>query len=313
MEQVLAFLKKSLNIYWLRPETALLLTLQYDKIKNEDLSKGMSLDIGCGDGTFSFLLMGGEFNKNFDDYQSIKVTDEYYDGKDMFDHFKKEEYFPVIDKRPDTKIDVAIDFNESMIQKARSLELYNQIIKHDMGTTFPFSEGTFDTITGFNSLPYSSNLHKTFQEIYRVAKEGSKIYTFLSGDKMKQYRFYNLYKDHHQMWAYYIDRGRRGYGGEGVHLLSYDEYKDIIENAGLSIKKHEYFISTGCYKAWDIGFRLIFPMLKKMLDKVPKSEVGEVKDFWVEKEYEILSSYLEYETSLKADENCVFHYFVLTK
>jgi len=312
MKKTLKFLKNLLNIYWLRPETALLLALQFDQLKNENLFKGKILDVGCGDGTFSFLLMGGQFNKRFDVYRSIKVAKKYYQGRDMFDYFKKSEYRPLIDKEPNRKIDVGLDISEAMIKKAKTLNLYSQLVKHDMALKFPFANEHFDTVFGFNSIMYSKNLEKTLQEINRVVKKDSRIFFFLASDTMKDYRIYNYYKKFNQKWAYFIDRGRKGYAGD-VHLLSYEDCQRIFNKAGLSIKKHQYFMSKDCYHLWDIGFRVIFPMLKKMLDAVPNSRKPGVKEFWVGQEYKILSSYLDYELSLKHNDSCVFHYFVLTK
>ena len=51
-------LKNFLNAYWLRPETALWRTLDVEAMRT---FKGTSpsLDLGCGDGTFSFIRAGG--------------------------------------------------------------------------------------------------------------------------------------------------------------------------------------------------------------------------------------------------------------
>lgn len=307
------FLKQLLNLYWLRPETALILMLQYFHLKGEDYSKGNILDVGPGDGTFSFLLNGGRFDKLFDVYQSIRVTEDYYKGKDMFDYYDSSTYRPLIEKGPLKKIQYGMDFNEAMIEKAKCLNFYNKLISHDMGTTFPFEDNSFDTITGFNCIHYSGNLKKTFEEVQRVLKNNGKAFFTLTGDMIKKYRIYNHYENHQCKWAYFIDRGRYGYGGKDVNLFSLSQWKELCENAGLTVEKHSYFLSENSYRAWDIGFRVIFPMLKKMWDNVPNDKKLEIKDFWVEKEFEMLSDYLEFEKSVSSDQSNTFHYFVLSK
>lgn len=53
-------LKNFLNAYWLRPETALWRTLDVESMKGFEFA-APSLDLGCGDGTFSFIRGGGEY------------------------------------------------------------------------------------------------------------------------------------------------------------------------------------------------------------------------------------------------------------
>lgn len=51
-------LKNFLNAYWLRPETALWRTLDVEAMRTFKVTSP-SLDLGCGDGTFSFIRAGG--------------------------------------------------------------------------------------------------------------------------------------------------------------------------------------------------------------------------------------------------------------
>lgn len=291
----------------------MILALEYDRVRGEKILKGDSLDLGCGDGLFTFSLLGGQVQKDFDVYHSIAPTDHYYDKKDMFNHFDSGRYSPRLTKKPRTIIDVGVDLNNSMLRKASALGFYKSLVRHDMGVAFPFKDGSFSNILGLNSLIYSTNLTLTFNEIERVAKKGSKIILFMPGDKVKEYRIYNQYSQFGQKWAYYIDRMRMGYGGVEETLISFGEYEQLIEAAGLRIQKHEFVISEGCYRAWDVGFRLIFPMLVKMLEKVPKKDVAAVKEYWVDQEYKLFSSYITYEAKKECDEESTFHYFILTK
>lgn len=51
-------LRQFLNAYWLRPETALWRTLDVKSMRDFRF-ESPSLDLGCGDGTFAFLALGG--------------------------------------------------------------------------------------------------------------------------------------------------------------------------------------------------------------------------------------------------------------
>ena len=62
-------LRELLNVYWLRPETALWRSIDIEIMKDFEIN-GKSLDLGCGDGVLSFIRAGGKFDITFDDYQS---------------------------------------------------------------------------------------------------------------------------------------------------------------------------------------------------------------------------------------------------
>jgi len=63
-------LKDFLNIYWLRPETAVFRSI--DAVVMKDfVFQSPSLDFGCGDGLFSFLRAGGNLDPDFPQFYTI--------------------------------------------------------------------------------------------------------------------------------------------------------------------------------------------------------------------------------------------------
>ena len=80
-------LRRFLNAYWLRPETALWRTLDVNSMKNFKFVSP-SLDLGCGDGTFSFLRAGGEFKDTFDVFLDVDNLDHFFENVDVYDSFK---------------------------------------------------------------------------------------------------------------------------------------------------------------------------------------------------------------------------------
>ena len=67
-------LRNFMNAYWLRPETALWRSIDVEVMKNFEF-ESPSLDMGCGDGMFSFLRAGGSFDLNFDVFRSTDKLD----------------------------------------------------------------------------------------------------------------------------------------------------------------------------------------------------------------------------------------------
>lgn len=165
----MSMLKELLNIYWLRPETALWRTIDIEVMKEFNI-KGNSLDLGCGDGVLSFIRAGGQFDNSFDDYQSIGNLDKFFDNHDVHDTFL-ENYSPHVTKQADYKFSMALDHKENLLKKANRLDFYKGYIVHDANQTLPFEDNTFDSI--FSNIVYwLDNPQKSFNEISRVLKEG---------------------------------------------------------------------------------------------------------------------------------------------
>ena len=77
MEEVL---RDCVNLHWLRPDNALWVLSFYQtfgrEIQNACTKSNRTLDLGCGDGTTSLVLLDGKFNKSFDVYHDIQINIE---------------------------------------------------------------------------------------------------------------------------------------------------------------------------------------------------------------------------------------------
>lgn len=162
-------LKELLNVYWLRPETALWRAIDIEVMKNFQV-QGTSLDLGCGDGVLSFIRGGGKFDISFDDYQSIGNLDKFFENYDVHDSFTKG-YSPGIIKKTKYKFSVALDHKKNLLSKAKELNFYEKFIVHDANKILPFNDNTFDSI--FSNIVYwLDNPQQSLNEIYRVLNEG---------------------------------------------------------------------------------------------------------------------------------------------
>ena len=81
-------LRDYLQLYWLRPENALLTTFKSKAIEDYSFSSP-ALDISCGDGLFMFLHLGGKFEFNFDYFKNTSAKEfsheQFIDIYDSFD------------------------------------------------------------------------------------------------------------------------------------------------------------------------------------------------------------------------------------
>lgn len=308
-------LKELLNVYWLRPETALWRAIDIEMMKEFEI-KGTSLDLGCGDGVLSFIRAGGKFNSSFDDYQSIGHLDKFYENVDVHDIFVSD-YEPKITKKPLYNFSFALDHKENLLKKAEKLEFYNNFITHDANQTLPFNDNTFDSI--FSNIVYwLNNSQKSLNEISRVLKKGGKVSLMLPNSTMPEFSFYNqLYvKTNNKDFEFlkYMDRGR--YSSNIKIAKSFNEWETIINNSGLKIVEHKTHLSKTVMQIWDIGLRPLFPVLLKLVNSVEnEKKLLEIKNEWIEIFIKFLEPIfeLELQNKLNQNEEKSFHYFVLEK
>ncbi len=75
-----------LSVFWLRPETALWRSIDTLAMRDFEFLEP-SLDLGCGDGIFSFVRAGGCFDITFDAFQAVGKLDHFFDKVDIFDDY----------------------------------------------------------------------------------------------------------------------------------------------------------------------------------------------------------------------------------
>jgi len=312
----LIILRELLNVYWLRPETALWRSIDIEIMKDFKI-KGKSLDLGCGDGILSFIRAGGKFDIAFDDYQSVGNLDKFFENYDIHDTFQSG-YKPKIIQKPNYTFTDALDHKSNLILKAKELGFYNSHSIHDANKALPFSDNTFNSI--FSNIVYWLNdPQKSLDEIARVLQKGSgKAALMLPNSTMPEFSFYNnLYIDNNNQdysFLKYLDRGRHE---SNIKISkSYEEWKAIIEKSGLKIVEHKMHLSKSLIQIWDVGLRPLFPVLIKMVNAVEdESKLIEIKYEWIEIFMKFMEPIFELEMQNKLDQNKekAFHYFVLEK
>ena len=308
-------LKELLNVYWLRPETALWRAIDIEVMKNFDIC-GNSLDLGCGDGVLSYIRGGGKFDISFDDYQSIGNLGKFYSNEDIHDVFI-EGYHPKITNKPNYQFSTALDHKENLLLKARELGFYKNIVIHDANKILPFENNYFNSV--FSNIVYwLDDPQKSINEIARILNKSGRVALMLPNNTMPEFSFYNnnyiKTKDKNYEFLKFLDRGR--YSSNIKISKNYNDWKNIIENSGLSIVEHKAYLSKTVIQMWDIGLRPLFPVLHKMVNALEdKNKLIEIKIEWIEIFMQFLEPIfdLEMQNILDQNEEKAFHYFVLEK
>ena len=308
-------LKELLNVYWLRPETALWRAIDIEVMKNFDVC-GNSLDLGCGDGILSYIRGGGKFDISFDDYSSIGNLDKFYSNNDIHDFFI-ESYQPKITHKPNYKFSTALDHKENLLFKANKLDFYKDIVIHDANKKLPFDNNHFDSI--FSNIVYwLDDPQKSINEIARILNKNGRVALMLPNITMPEFSFYNnkfiKTKDSHYEFLKFLDRGR--YASNIKIAKSFYDWKSIIDNSGLKIVEHKRHLSKTVIQIWDIGLRPLFPVLHKMVNAIEdRNKLIDVKMEWIDIFMKFLEPIfdLEIENMLDQNEEKAFHFYILEK
>jgi len=300
-----------LNAYWLRPEQAMWRAIDFRAMESFKF-ESPSLDIGCGDGTFSFLRAGGTFQDAYDVFQATTALDKYFEAADVYDTFDPSALAQVAEK-PRYQIDVGFDHKENLLKKADLLGIYKS---HKVGSVddgLPFEDASFASIFS-NIIYWLEGPQAALSEICRVLKPGGKACLMLPNVTLPQFSFFNqLASGGNPDWAFLeqLDRGRLS--DNIKQAKSSAEWEAMFTAAGLSVHEHRRHLSKTAVQIWDIGMRPLFPVLMKMVAAINSDELPAIKAEWVATMKHFLLPIVQMDSALQQDEEPAFHCYTLIK
>lgn len=301
-----------LNIFWLRPETAMWREIDIQAMKSFKF-ESPSLDLGCGDGLFSFIRAAGKFQGSFDAFQVMGNLESFFENADVFDAGGAS-VVPHVLKLPEYKIDIGFDHKENLLRKAEPLKLYIELKLGDANATLPFSDGYFESIFS-NIIYWLDDPQKALKEIARVLAPEGKVCLMLPNYTLPEFSFYNQYfvKTGLEEFEFLtkIDRGR--FGDNIRQAKSGAEWGKMFDEANLKKVSHTTHLSKTAIQIWDIGMRPLFPVLLKMVKLIDSENLGTIKEEWVSIFSEFLEPIVRMDTALGQGEEPAFHCYVLEK
>ncbi|HSA05555.1 MAG TPA: methyltransferase domain-containing protein [Candidatus Gastranaerophilales bacterium] len=310
-------LKNFLNVYWLRPETAMWRTIDACLLnKYRDYIKSPSLDFGCGDGIFSFIAAQGGIDLQYDVFKSTTNLESFFNKIDIYNSYdEKIKNLIKINRKPNYVFDTGFDHKQSLLDKANLLSIYKSTTLGDGNGILAFENESFSFIFS-NIIYWLNDPEVTLREIKRILKKEGKAFIFVPDKQFAESSFYyNLYlktKDPSWKWLEKIDRGRLSDNIQ--HTYSYQKWAEIIQKANLNIIEHKAYLSEKIIKMWDIGLRPISPLLIKMTSKINNEDLLEIKEEWINLFYELINPIIDnIELNEQNQGNCTFHMFILEK
>jgi len=300
------FFKRHLNISWLRPENVLCDTITSVLINRFKIAEP-SLDLGCGNGIFSFITAGGDFSIDYDNYINIDSTKNFWKNEDIYDACKIKNVSRFIIKKPSYFFTVGLDNKVNLLNQAKSLNFYQKIFKHDANSALPFEDGQFKTVFS-NIIYWLRDLKKSLRYLYNILDNEGNAILCLPNTKFLTYcTSYNWRKEKSEL-LHLLNRGRSDCM---QWVISYKDFSSIAKKIGFDIIYHSYYLSPLTLKIWDVGLRPLSPVLIKMANKLNQENRRNIKLEWIDIVLKFLMPLYEIEKNSKKQGG--FHFFVLKK
>jgi SAM-dependent methyltransferase len=274
------YLERFLEVFWLRPETAVWRALDCDALGDAPFERP-SLDIGCGDGVFGFTRAGGRFELDYDAFSHAGHLDQFFVGEDIYNFYDASKRLPIIAEVPRYKIDWGLDHKSALLEKAKLTGLYENLIEGDANTPLPFASESFRTVYS-NILYWLEDFPTTLRQVRRVLHPRGKCVLQVPSETFKDYSFYQRLHvrtgDPEWAWLSLIDRGR---SDNIKYTKSQKEWTSEFESAGLQVDRCTRYLPKLVLEAWDIGLRPISPVLIEMANSLAAERRRELKRKWI--------------------------------
>lgn len=277
-----------LNVSWLRPENIVWDTIASYWVRQQGLTRP-TLDLGSGNGMFSFVTAGGRFDVDFDWFRHTGLDDAAGAG-DIYNASPRVTVLPIV-KAPEYRIDVALDHKRHLLEQASLLDLYERTVQHDAAAALPFADGEFATVFS-NILYWFDEPMRVLRECARVLARGGRA-VFCVPDPVfytwcESYRWQELQSE----WLRLLNGGRDGC----VRWTVTDEvFERWISRVGLRVVNHQRYLHERTLRLWDVGLRPLSRPLIKLVNGLGGEARASLKREWMAAVRPLLWALLEEE------------------
>jgi len=306
------YLRQLLFIHWLRPETALWRT--FDCLLMYPYSfAGKTADLGCGDGTLSYVMAGGSL-PTYNAYAQVTAVNGYREGADIYNMTVKEDDILELDNSSlRYTYSFGIDHKEGLISKARRFKgFYEHMILHDLNKSLPLDEGYLSSAFS-NVLYWLDDLNTVLADWARILKRKGQLFLFVPNKCFKEKAWLYYLTPHTDEKQYYnfLDRG---YNPLIKHCYTRQEWETLFSRNGFHIVQHEKYLTDPVMEIWSIGTRPIAPLLINMASSLLPEKKDDIRQEWVDYFTSFFTPIIEGEFGRNpSDDAHAFHFFVLEK
>jgi SAM-dependent methyltransferase len=313
------YLRRLLCPLWLRPESALwyaheaFLARQY-------LGRSLrqpSLELGCMEGTSTFILLGGEFGLDFDVYSEVRWDRQSKSWKSLADDYynmSKESVGGKIDAKilPAERFSVGLSWKQAHLDKARRLGIHERLVQHDPSQPLTlFADRSFATVWAPN-LYWVEHLPGAIRELRRVLRPDGSLVTVLPDTAALDHMLYRFQDRVDREWLKDLDRGR--YSNISRHARDLAAWDQLFRECRLTIARHDRFLPTAVFQVNDVGLRPMFPVfmdIYEVLRERASEEWRRIKEHWIETAFHFLAPLCDMDWMDRLEMAKVWHIFEL--
>lgn len=310
-ESVNSYLDQLLNIHWLRPETALWRTFDCMLMEKYGQISGCSADLGCGDGTMSFVMAGGRLS-DYDVFLDVGDLQSYNSGADIYNQ-RTSVSVETDQSYLRYNFEWGIDHKDGLINKAkRFAPFYRNNLVFDLNEKLPQNDCHFDSAFS-NILYWLDDLDGVLSDWHRVLKQKGRLHIFVPNStfKKKAWLYYQAPQAGNLRYLNYFDRG---YNALIHHCYDRATWQSIFKKNGFAVSDHHLYLTDPVMDVWNIGTRPVAPLLINMAGKLASIDRSAIKQEWVEYFRGFFAPIIEGEFEREAPEQeAAFHFFVLEK
>lgn len=270
-----------LNFYWLEPGTALHLYSLAKDIEQLDF-KSPSIDISCGNGTFTFMALGGRWA------DSLKYYANYH-GK--LRAVEKDAFKDIIATPASHQFDYGTELVSSLLTEAEKTGHYKNLKLHNNNDeNFPFPDDYFKTIY-YNALYWVEDTSAMLGHLHRTLHpEGECLLHVMSHHQLSPFEEMQEYLDPHRVTE--LNRFNQNYFLKKQVLptfYSHEQWCELFDNAGFEIvKMRSACANKAALWMMAIQFRPVMTELLELLYTADKDKTRELRHAWVTRYGELL-------------------------
>ncbi|MFW3341626.1 hypothetical protein [Aliarcobacter butzleri] len=264
-------LQQIMQMYWLRPEVITWTSMASFLIGKELKNENNIVELGIGNGYFTFISLGGRFKFPYDWYYNVDLKESSGDIYNTFYEHNNIESF--IEHKPKTRINLAIDHKESLLLQASHLGFIDKTILADGNKPFDLPKNT--------EVFYSNILYwlkDPFEIIKRIDMSLDKVKLVLVFPNNR----YKLNTQSHQLknnLQILLNSGRET---NMLWTMDLEEFeKNLSKYTSFKIKKSQTYVSELNSSFYDVGLRPLSKPLIKMVNKLSLEDRNEVKEEWI--------------------------------
>lgn len=293
-----------LNVSWLRPANVVWDTMASWWVRHTPFRNPV-LDLGSGNGIFSFLTAGGEFSSDFDWFVNV---DTERSSSDMYNvQPKRRGLTSSIVKKPEYRIDIALDRKANLLSQAALLGLYDQTVCRDANARTPFAKNTFNTIF-CNILYWLRDPVGFLKECRRILQPDGQVILCMPDPLFYAYCESYRFKD---LKSNYL----RLLNGKRANCIRWTmnvaQMKGLARRTGFQVVRHHGYLTRRTLTLWDTELRATTRPIAKALNGCGLEKRAAIKREFVTGVRPVLRSLLEEER--RSEKNNGFHVFVLAR